>query len=105
MTDSVLWDSTCAFTAYNSLALAGPMTLSAVVSAVQTVHSAEAPAQEQIELGLAGMMSRGWISFNGSTYALRDSERRIVKWRARSNDGWDDWKVEGLTGRRSRSHR
>jgi hypothetical protein len=89
-----LWTSTLGFTAYNLIALSGSLSLANIVSGVLGVHSVEAPEQSQIEAAVAGMVSRGWVDVSGSDYSLKDSQRRLVKWRARTSEGWDGWKVD-----------
>lgn len=89
-----LWTSTLGFTAYNLIALSGGLTVADIVSGVLGVHTVEAPEQSQIEAAIGGMESRGWIELDAGKYVLKDSQRRLVKWRARTGEGWDGWKVD-----------
>ena len=93
-----LWDSTVAFTAYNLFAVTGSSaTFDDVVTGVQNVHGPEGVEPDQVRRALAVMLHRGWIDFDkaGRTYSLRDQQRRIVKWRERTNQGWDGWQADG----------
>lgn len=91
--------STIAMSAYNVLAIIGrPTTPAELHQAVSNLYGEEIPRPDFVEATMQ-LVTRKYIrELPGSLLATKDEQRRRVRWRDRTGDGWGNWLVEDPRG-------
>ena len=93
--------STVAMSAYNVLAKNGG---AAPVARLHTVVKSGLNTdieKDEFAVALTALMELGYISIVDEETGMvdvADPKRRLVRWRDRTNDGWDNWTVDGAAG-------
>ena len=94
--------STVGLSAYNVLTRqAGPTPASTIHNVVFHGLEDESITPEVFARALAELEARGFIKIvdvAAGTIDVVDSRRRLVRWRDRTGDGWQNWMVDDLRG-------
>ena len=93
--------STVAMSAYNVLAKNGEAAPVAKLHAVVKGGLNTGIESDDFAAALTGLLELGYISIVSQDEGLVDvvdPKRRIVRWRDRTNDGWDNWTVDDAAG-------
>ncbi len=94
--------STLAMSAYNVLARnGGPAPARSIFNVVVAAHEDPTITPEDFAAALARLETYRYIRIVDAEKGLvdvLDPNRRVVRWRKRTNDGWDGWMVEGAKG-------
>lgn len=99
--------STVAMSAYNVLTSAPrKVTFRELYVAVCQGHQTQIDRQSYIN-AIKGLLMRGWIHLHQAhgeqpehMVSCRDYHRRLVRWRDRDGDGWNNWLVADPRGPR-----
>jgi hypothetical protein len=100
---TTLAESTIAMSAYNLLALNGPLSLPALHALICKGHESEVP-KDSVLFALNALVMRGFAALDDETETLHacGPAGAPVRWRDRNGDGWEGWAVDmGKQGARA----
>ena len=93
--------STIGMSAYNYLAKSGVVMPKPTLKSMISSQLRYTITQSVFDAAIAALLARGYIrnvDVGAGTVDVVDTQRRIVRWRSHSGDGWNGWTIMGSTG-------